>query len=48
MPIMVVKDDESKVLQGHDVPHKGSDKYGIEHLKKDLDLLGYTTGSAQQ
>ena len=40
-PILIVKDETTKITWAHAVPHKGRDAYAIERLRRDLYLLGH-------
>ena len=42
MPILAFKDRKTGMIQPRVVPTKGNDKYAINRLKKDIELLGYT------
>ena len=41
MPILVMRDSESKWISSTVVPHKGRRGYAIKRLKKDLEALGH-------
>ena len=41
MPILAIKDRKSGMIQSRVVPAKGTDKFAIKRLKKDIELLGY-------
>ena len=41
MPILIVKDDQTKVNWAHVVPNKGRDPHAIERLRRDLEMLGH-------
>ena len=43
MPIIVIKDSESKMKLARVVPKKGVDPYAVDRIKKDIDQLGYKT-----
>ncbi len=42
MPILVIKDRKSGIMQSRVVPAKGNDKFAIKRLVQDIKLLGYT------
>ena len=41
MPILAIKDRTSGMIQSRVVPAKGTDKFAIKRLVKDIELLGY-------
>ena len=41
MPILAIKDRKTGMIQARVVPTKGTDKFAIKRLKKDIELLGY-------
>ena len=41
MPILAIKDRKTGIIQSRVVPAKGTDKFAIKRLKKDIELLGY-------
>ena len=40
MPILIIKDEESKTIMAEVVPRKGLDKYAVEKVWKMVDSLG--------
>ena len=40
MPILAIKDRKSGMIQSRVVPAKGTDKFAIKKLTKDIELLG--------
>ena len=42
MPILVIKDRKSGMMQSRVVPAKGNDKFAIKRLVQEIELLGYT------
>ena len=43
MPIIVIKDSESKTQLARVVPKKGVDPYAVDRIKRDIDQFGYKT-----
>ena len=41
MPILVMRDSETRMIQAYVVPQKGVDGYAVKRLSKDIDLLGH-------
>ena len=41
MPILVIKDDRTKMTWAHVVPSTGRDPHAIERTRRDLEMLGH-------
>ena len=41
MPIIVIKDDDTKMKLARVVPKKGVDPYVVDRIKKDIEQMGY-------